>query len=360
MGHLEMNCLKSVFKRRRVIITGDTGFKGSWLSLWLHELGANVVGYALPPEHKNSHFSLLKLDKIIHHVNGDIRDYTSLKKVFDKFQPQFLFHLAAQTIVRLSYQEPKYTFDTNVGGSINILEVVRKSACLRSVVYVTSDKCYKNREWVWGYRENDELGGHDPYSASKAAAETAFSAYTDSFFKTRKNLGIASARAGNVIGGGDRASDRIIPDCIRSLEKNKPIVLRNPQSTRPWQHVLEPLCGYLILAIKLFENPKEYSGSYNFGPRAESIKTVQELAKTVISHWGNGKVEINSNINAPHETGLLHLNCDKANQILGWRPFWDFDKAVSETVRWYKEILNGKPALCITKQQINSYCGGII
>ncbi|HDY87040.1 MAG TPA: CDP-glucose 4,6-dehydratase [bacterium] len=348
-----MNYLYKMFKGKRVFVTGDTGFKGSWLSIWLHGAGADVVGFALPPEQENAHFNLLKLDTIIHHVNGDIRDLSSLQRIFDDFQPEFLFHLAAQAIVRISYQEPKYTFDTNVGGSVNILELVSKCASVRSVVYVTSDKCYQNKEWIWGYRENDKLGGHDPYSASKAAAEIIFSSYLDSFFDKRENLGIASVRAGNVIGGGDWATDRIIPDCIRFLKEKNLIVLRNPSSTRPWQHVLEPLYGYLTLAVKLMEKPKQYSGSWNFGPKVESIKTVRELAEKVIVNWGSGEIRTNCDVIAPHEAGLLHLNCDKANRLLGWYPRWDFDKTVFETVRWYKEVLNAGPT--ITKEQINSY-----
>jgi len=350
--------LEKAFKRKRVLVTGDTGFKGSWLSLWLHELGADVLGYALPPEYENSHFALLKLDNIIHHINGDIRNLSSLQKIFTKFKPEFLFHLAAQAIVRVSYQRPKYTFDTNVGGSVNVLECMRNCASLKSAIYVTSDKCYLNKERMRGYREEDELGGDDPYSASKAAAEIVFSAYRKSFFNTRKDLGLASVRAGNVIGGGDWAKDRIIPDCMYALRDNNPIILRNPDSTRPWQHVLDPLHGYLILSIKLLTNPCKYSGSYNFGPKSGSIRTVRELAEKAIFYFGEGKIKIKKEVKAPHEAILLRLNCDKANQILNWYPRWDFNKTILETVKWYKEVLNGKSVLSMTKRQIIDFMGG--
>ena len=347
--------LFSLFKGKRIFITGDTGFKGSWLSLWLSELGAEVLGYALPPERDNDHFNLLKLDKIITHIDGDIRDLNLMKNVFDEFQPQFLFHLAAQSLVRRSYKEPKLTFETNIQGSVNILELIRMSKSLRSVIYVTSDKCYKNNEWLWGYRENDNLGGHDPYSASKAGAEIVFSSYNDSFLSEKENLGVASVRAGNVIGGGDWAPDRIVTDTMLSLINNNTIIIRNPESTRPWQHVLDPLCGYLTLSAKLFEEPKKYSGSWNFGPKVESIKTVHELTEKIINYWGKGKIKVIKETNEPHEAGLLHLNCDKANQLLKWYPHWDFDKAVYETARWYKEFCEHKPALQITMSQINEF-----
>ena len=344
-----------MYRGKRVLVTGNTGFKGSWLSLWLHELGADVFGYALPPKRAEDHFNVIGLDKMIHHVDGDIRDFTSLKKVFDKFQPEVLFHLAAQAIVKLSYKEPKLTFDTNVGGSVNILEAVRSTQSLRSVIYVTSDKCYKNSEWVWGYRENDELGGHDPYSASKAAAEIVFSAYMDSFLGEKKGFGAASVRAGNVIGGGDWALDRVVPDCIRALQSGQTIILRNPNSTRPWQHVLDPLYGYLLLAVEIYNDPKKYSGAWNFGPRSKSIRTVQNLAEKIVEFWGEGMVEANIQHDAPHEGRLLHLNCDKAQQVLGWYPLWLFDTAVEETARWYKEVLADNSALEISKQQIKKY-----
>ncbi|MGH8671612.1 MAG: CDP-glucose 4,6-dehydratase [Burkholderiales bacterium] len=347
--------LQNTFRGKRVLVTGDTGFKGSWLSVWLHELGANVVGYALPPERGNDHFNLLALNRIIHHVDGDIRDYSSFKQVVNDFQPQFIFHLAAQSLVRLSYDEPKLTFDTNAAGSVNVLEACRTTASVRVLIFVTSDKCYRNQEWTWGYRENDELGGHDPYSASKAAAELIFSGYLDSYFAGRAHFGAASVRAGNVIGGGDWAEDRIVPDSIKALQKNAPIPLRNPHATRPWQHVLEPLSGYLLLAQKLNEEPKIYSGAWNFGPSSDAIHTVRDLAEKIVSCWGNGAISETKAAMPPHEARLLRLNCDKAHQLLGWRPRWAFYRAISETVRWYLEVTAGTPAYTITKKQIRDY-----
>ncbi|MCX5778235.1 MAG: CDP-glucose 4,6-dehydratase [Elusimicrobia bacterium] len=350
-----MKTLKEFYANKKVLITGHTGFKGSWLVSWLNSMGAQVTGFALPPLQKDDHFNLLQLDKRISHVIGDIRDYDAIKKVFASFQPDIVFHLAAQALVRRSYNEPKLTFDTNIGGAVNVLEAIRMTPSVRSAVYITSDKCYSNREWVWGYRENDILGGEDPYSASKAAAEVVFHAYTASYFSARRDMGIASARAGNVIGGGDWSADRVVPDTIRSLRDNKQVILRNPDSTRPWQHVLEPLSGYLLLAYKLFANPKEYSNSYNFGPRVESIKTVKELAGKIVRTWGTGEIIIEPQPNAPHECGLLHLNCDKAHQELGWNPRWGFEKGVEKTVEWYRQVVSGIPAETVTASHIQQY-----
>jgi CDP-glucose 4,6-dehydratase len=356
MGNLVANNdYYSVFAGKRVLLTGDTGFKGSWLALWLSELGADVVGYALPPEHAEDHFNLLGLDGIIHHVDGDIRDLSAMKRIADEFRPEFVFHLAAQSLVKLSYEEPKGTFDTNVGGSVNLLEVVRSTPSVRSVIYVTSDKCYKNKEWVWGYRENDELGGRDPYSASKAAAEIVLAAYADSFFRGRERFGIASVRAGNVIGGGDWATDRIVPDCVRALHAGKPIGLRNPHATRPWQHVLEPLAGYLKLAAELYADPGRYSGSWNFGPRIDSIRTVGELAELIVSEWGGGSLAVQPEANAVHEATLLNLNCDKAITLLGWQPRWNFSRTVAATIGWYKKVNDGASALTVSRDQLKQF-----
>ena len=349
----------SLYKGKRVLVTGDTGFKGSWLSMILLQLGAEIVGYALPPETEDSLFNSLGLSTKIKHIDGDIRDLDALLNVFNEHKPEFLFHLAAQAIVRRSYNDPKNTFDTNISGSVNILEAVRQTPSLKSIIYVTSDKCYKNKEWIWGYRENDELGGHDPYSASKAAAEIVFSSYLDSFFQKKDDIGLASVRAGNVIGGGDWSEDRIVPDCIRALSNNEPIIIRNPKSTRPWQHVLDPLFGYILLSFKLYRNRKDYNGSWNFGPDAESIKTVNELAEQIVKNWGAGKININKDKNSPHEAGLLHLNCDKVNQALNWLPKWDFERSIKETTVWYKDVLNGKSAFDITLKQIKEYTEGI-
>jgi CDP-glucose 4,6-dehydratase len=356
MGEMVMNdALLSVYSGKRVLVTGHTGFKGSWLCVALKELGADVLGYALAPDQENSHFSALKLERLVHHVEGDILDAPKLSQVVNEFQPEFVFHLAAQALVRLSYEQPKLTFDTNVAGSVNVLESIRSCAAVKSVIYVTSDKCYLNREWEWGYRENDRLGGRDPYSASKAAAELVFSAYLESYFNQRPNFGAASVRAGNVIGGGDWAKDRIVPDCIRSLIRKEPILLRHPGSTRPWQHVLEPLSGYLLLAARLYEDPKRFTGAWNFGPENRDIRTVKDLTERIIAEWGDGRLEIGQSDPDYHEARLLHLNCDKAIQELGWRPRWDFDRTVRETADWYRSSVNGEPAIDVSRRQIRSY-----
>jgi CDP-glucose 4,6-dehydratase len=350
--------LRGTFSGRRVLVTGDTGFKGSWLCLTLLELGADVVGYALPPERENDHYNLLELGKYVKHTDGDIRDLGAMSRIFEEAKPEFLFHLAAQSLVRYSYDEPKLTFDTNIGGSVNVLECVRATSSIRSAVYVTSDKCYLNREWVWGYRETDELGGRDPYSASKAAAELVLAAYQSSFFQHRPGLGIASVRAGNVIGGGDWARDRIVPDCVRALRSEQPIVLRSPESTRPWQHVLEPLSGYLMLAAVLAERPETPSGGWNFGPCSGSIRTVKDLTEGIVSEWGSGTVVVDTSADHVHEARLLHLNCDKAVHDLGWAPHWDFSRTVRETVNWYRAVTGGAAAIDVSRQQIHDYFGG--
>ena len=349
------NELENFYKDKTVLLTGATGFKGSWMALWLYEMGANVIDYSLAPLTDEDHFNLLKLENKITHIQGDILDLNKLTDVFNKYNPEIVFHLAAQALVRLSYDNPKLTFDTNVAGSVNVLEAIRASDSVRSFVYVTSDKAYKNKEWTWGYRENDELGGHDPYSASKAAAEIVFSSYNDSFFSKKADIGVGTVRAGNVIGGGDWALDRIIPDCIRSLRANKPIVIRNPHATRPWQHVLEPLSGYLLLAMKLYQDPDNYSGAWNFGPNIKSIKTVKELSEKVISVFGKGQLDLQYDKNANHEASILHLNCDKSNTKLSWYPTWDFDATIERTVNWYIGHLNGDDPKDLTMLDINKF-----
>jgi CDP-glucose 4,6-dehydratase len=350
-----INHLKKSFKNKKVLITGHTGFKGSWLAFLLHEVGAEVIGFALPPTTTNSHFELLNLNKKIKHIEGDILNFELLSKTLEDFQPEFVFHLAAQAIVRASYEDPVHTFSTNIMGSVNLLEAVKNCDSVRSLVFVTSDKCYENVEWTWGYRESDQLGGHDPYSASKAAAELVFSSYSRSFFKLRKNLGAASARAGNVIGGGDWAEDRIIPDCIRAIVSDEPILLRNPAATRPWQHVLEPLSGYLLLATRLYEDPKKWSDSWNFGPSTKEVSTVQNVAEIIIQHLGKGHIKIVETSGQVHEAQLLQLNCDKAHQILGWYPRWNSDQTLEATAIWYKTVINGGDPEQITKDQIYNF-----
>lgn len=344
-----------IFQGKKVLVTGHTGFKGSWLSMWLHHLGAEVTGYALPPENANDHFNLLQLDRMIRHIEGDIRDFDHLQQVMNDTQPEFIFHLAAQSLVRLSYESPKMTFDTNVGGSVNLLEAARQCPSVRSLIYVTTDKCYWNNEWIWGYRENDALGGRDPYSASKAAAEMVFTAYLESFIKNRPDFGAASVRAGNVIGGGDWARDRIVPDCIASLLEGRPISIRNPAATRPWQHVLEPLFGYLLLAARLYAEPDRYSGPWNFGPRGGSIRNVEQLARGIIELWGDGSIEYNMDSEAPHEANVLQLNCDKAHHLLGWQPCWGFATTLQHTIEWYRGLQRGEPAQRLTLDQIELY-----
>ncbi|HMA05462.1 MAG TPA: CDP-glucose 4,6-dehydratase [Methanomicrobiales archaeon] len=355
MGDLVGEELRNAFGGERVLVTGSTGFKGSWLACWLHSLGAEVHGFALRPERKEDLFSAAGLESCIRQEYGDIRDYPRLLAFFQAVRPSFVFHLAAQPLVRRSYEEPKLTVDTNVGGSLNVLEAVRNTSGIRSLVYVTSDKCYLNREQREGYREEDVLGGRDLYSASKAAAEIIFAAYSSSFFEGRRDFGAASARAGNVVGGGDWAPDRIVPDCIRAISEGRPIRLRQPDATRPWQHVLEPLAGYLTLARLLAEDPARFRGSYNFGPDPAGAKTVRELAEAIVRGWGRGSVEIVGGEKGFGEAGLLYLNSDKARRVLGWRPGWDFRLTIEKTVDWYREYLRGADPLDLTRAQIREY-----
>ena len=355
MGNMVVTDFLSIYSGKRVMITGHTGFKGSWLSFLLRELGADVLGYALPPVQEQNHFDMLKLSTLIQHIEGDVRDENKLASTMEAFQPDFVFHLAAQALVHTSYTEPKVTFETNVMGSVNLLEAVRKCDSVRSLVYITSDKCYKNKEWIWGYRENDVLGGHDPYSASKASAEMVFSAYKLSFFHERPELGAASTRAGNVIGGGDWSENRIIPDCIRACESDTPIFIRSPNATRPWQHVLEPLSGYLMLAARLYDEPKEFSGSWNFGPPSSQVRTVLEVATHLVDRLEKGSISSDQNAKKYHEAQLLQLNCDKAHQRLGWYPKWDVEHTLNMTADWYKEISLGKDARNVTREQLQEY-----
>jgi CDP-glucose 4,6-dehydratase len=349
---MEMN-IKEFYEGKRVFITGHTGFKGSWLAFWLSELGAEVTGYGLESEYENSLFEFLKLDSKLKNNIADIRDVEKLSAAMNAAKPDLVFHLAAQALVRRSYEDPVLTFQTNVMGSLNLLEAVRHTPSVKSLVYITSDKCYWNNEWSWGYRETDPLGGPDPYSASKACAEHVFKSYYLSYFKSRENFGCASTRAGNVIGGGDRSKDRIVPDIIRAVEQEQAIVLRNPMATRPWQHVLDPLNGYLHLGMQLYNNPRINNGeAWNFGPSNQSIKTVAELTTLIKSLWNNVEVQENINPNQPHESNLLHLSIDKAQSLLKWGPKLAFNDAVIKTGEWYKNVKNGASAVEITRQQI--------
>ncbi|WP_319245472.1 CDP-glucose 4,6-dehydratase [uncultured Propionivibrio sp.] len=361
MGTLVKDSYLEVFRGKRVLVTGHTGFKGSWLTLLLRSLGADVLGYALSPEYEDSHFDRLSLEKSIRHVCADIRDGDRLLSEVATFQPEIVFHLAAQALVRPSYNEPKTTFDVNVGGGVNLLEAVRQCEAVRALVFITSDKCYENLEWIWGYRESDTMGGHDPYSASKGAVELVFSSYLRSFFANRPNFGAASARAGNVIGGGDWAVDRIVPDCIRAVQSGRAITIHRPRATRPWQHVLEPLSGYLKLGAKLYERGHAYDGAWNFGPNVGDVRTVLDVANAIACQFANGSVIVDEPCDMPHEANLLQLNSDKARQLLQWSTRWDFDQTLAATGSWYSEVLvNGRSAEEISRAQISAYYGGQI
>lgn len=340
---------------RRVLVTGSTGFKGAWLCQWLLELGAEVSGLALAPDGPNNLFERLGLARHIDQNLADIRELANVERALSSSRAELVLHLAAQSLVRPSYRDPHGTFTTNVLGGLNVLEAVRRNPNVGALVYVATDKVYRNREWVWGYRETDALGGHDPYSASKAAAELVLDGYARSYFATRSGFGWASARAGNVIGGGDWAEDRIVPDVMRALELNQPIVVRNPTAVRPWQHVLEPLSGYLQLATALFEEPTRVSGDWNFGPADASTRTVRELAERLIALMGAGRIELGNEQNAPHETTLLQLSVDKARRSLGWQPVLDFERAVTLTGQWYRSVRDGGDPREITVAQLREY-----
>ena len=343
----------SAFAGKRVLLTGDSGFKGSWLALWLCELGADVTGLSLPCTSANVLFP--EVAPLIRHLDGDIRDLGIVQRTMKEVQPDFVFHLAAQPLVRQSYIDPQSTIATNVLGSTNLLEAVRTTDGIRALVFITSDKCYRNREWTWGYRENDELGGRDPYEVSKACAELILQAYRDSFFQGRGGFGAASARAANVIGGGDRAADRIIPDAISALEAGRPVVLRNPNSIRSWQHVLEPLFGYLRLAVGLAQDPQRFSGAWNFGPGYDALRSVEELARAVLSAWGSGEIRYQIDQDAPHEAKILHLSSEKARAELGWETLWSFERTSAETVAWYRAVHAGHSAAETARNQIHAY-----
>lgn len=338
----------NIYKNKKVLVTGHTGFKGSWLSIWLKILGAEVIGYSLEPPSDPSNFYACGLKDELIHVHGDIRDYEHLLAVFRSYRPEIVFHLAAQPLVRLSYKDPRLTYETNVMGTVNLLEAVRSTDSVRVTINVTSDKCYENREWVWGYRENDSMGGYDPYSSSKGCTELVNTAYLSSFFPPDKyghshQVGLASVRAGNVIGGGDWGQDRLVPDCVRALSRGEEIAIRHPKAIRPWQHVLEPLSGYLILGVKLWDNGPQYSGAWNFGPMDDEVWTVEELVRKVCTLWGNGSYIIDSQPH-PHEAHWLKLDCSKARIELDWNPKFKVQAALEKTVEWYRIFYSGSPA----------------
>ncbi|MFO1066201.1 MAG: CDP-glucose 4,6-dehydratase [Pirellulales bacterium] len=354
---------QSAFRGKRVFITGHTGFKGAWLCQWLLKLGAQIRGYALDPPTNPSLFNELGLENHVDDIRNDIRDLSKLNLALTQFSPDFVFHLAAQPLVRYSYQAPVENYSTNVMGTIHVLESLRALTNSCVAIIVTTDKCYENREWVYGYREDDPLGGADPYSSSKAMAELAVASYRRSFFTSSK-VSIASVRAGNVVGGGDWASDRIVPDCIRALKSKNPIAVRNPHARRPWQHVLDPLSGYLSLAAQIeiakclpgenFQKLQNLCSGFNFGPDGDSNRTVGELVENLLETWPGHWMD-QSDPHAVHEAQLLHLTTDKARHVLGWSPTWDFKTTIRETAKWYLEWNNGRSASSLILEQIAAF-----
>ncbi|NML68054.1 CDP-glucose 4,6-dehydratase [Hymenobacter sp. RP-2-7] len=352
--------LRAAYAGKKVFLTGHTGFKGSWLLYWLHLLGATVKGYALPPDSQPSLFGLLGGEQLCESVLADLNDRAALEKALLDFQPDFIFHLAAQPLVRLSYELPVETFATNALGTANLLDAARRLRKPCTAVLITTDKVYENREWVYPYRENDRLGGYDPYSASKACAELVINCYAQSFFNPaeyeRHQLGLAVGRAGNVIGGGDWARDRIIPDIVRALGQGQPVQVRNPQAVRPWQHVLEPLGGYLLLGARLAAEPARYAGPWNFGPHLQDALPVSALVDTALSAWGSGQYEMPALAGQPHEAGLLKLDISKALNELGWQPHFSAAESIRTTIAWYKALAEGAQATELVRADIEAYC----
>ena len=349
----------NIYENKKVLVTGNTGFKGCWLSMWLQSLGADVLGYALEPDTDPSMFTALNLQKEIHTVFASILDKEKLNKTFSDFKPEIVFHLAAQPLVLRSYREPVLTYETNVIGTLNVLMAAKNCDSVRAFVNVTTDKCYENKEVITGYKENDPMGGYDMYSSSKGCVEIMSSSFRRSFLSDENAFALATARAGNVIGGGDWAQDRLIPDCIKAINNNIPIEIRNPASVRPWQHVLEPLSGYLLLGQKLFEYGQSYAGGYNFGPVQQAVLTVADVAKKVVKYYAKGSVIVGEK-NPLHEAGLLMLDITKAKETLGWTPSLDADTAIKNTVDWYSRFYNNGLMYDYTIEQIIDYqnlCG---
>ena len=350
---------RTFWESKRVLVTGHTGFKGGWLSLWLQSLGANVVGYALSPPTKPNLFELAHVSEGMTSIRGDVRDLEHLRTVIMEQGPEIVIHMAAQPLVRYSYFNPVETYATNIMGTVHILEAVRSSKGVRVIVCITSDKCYENREWVWGYREADPMGGQDPYSSSKGCAELVISAYRNSFFSLDEyqhhGVALASARAGNVIGGADWAEDRLVPDIMRAIIEDRPVVIRNPDAIRPWQHVLEPLNGYLCLAEKLWERGKEFAQGWNFGPNDADVKPVSWVVEQLTSLWGeNARWKLDS-VQHPHEATVLELDCSKAKKLLGWSPKLDLSTALEWVVEWYRGYQDNENMRHLTEAQIARY-----
>nr|WP_315123810.1 CDP-glucose 4,6-dehydratase [uncultured Capnocytophaga sp.] len=343
------------WKGKRVFLTGHTGFKGSWLSLWLQLMGAEVKGFSLTPPTTPSLFAEANVAQQMQSEIGDIRDFSKLSESIRSFNPDVLLHLAAQPLVRLSYKEPIETYSTNVMGTVNVLEASRYASHLKAIVVITTDKCYENREWEWGYRENEPMGGHDPYSNSKGCAELVVSAYRRSFFHTNDTAAVASARAGNVIGGGDWAEDRLIPDILRAFEKQQPVIIRNPLSTRPWQHVLEPLSGYLVLAQQLYNQGNTFAEGWNFGPKDDDCQPVQWILDKMVYFWGEGAHYQIDNSKQPHEANFLKLDCSKAASRLKWHPQWRLEQTLEQIIQWHRAWLQGEEMQTHCLREIKEY-----
>lgn len=354
-GAVEVLVTTGDWRGRRVFLTGDTGFKGSWLALWLHQLGAEVTGFALPPPTDPSLFAAARIDELINHVDGDIRDLDAVTQAMAVTRPEVVFHLAAQPLVRLSYDAPVETYATNFMGTVHVLEAVRRTGGVGAVICITTDKCYENREWVWPYRETDAMGGYDPYSSSKGAAELAIAAYRRSFFNGGPT-GVASVRAGNVIGGGDWAADRLIPDLVRAFEAGVAPEIRSPGAVRPWQHVLEALGGYLMIADRLLAGDRVFADAWNFGPADDDARPVDWIVERMHAAWGgSAAAAVPFTGTTPHEAGLLRLDCSKARAMLGWRPALDLKTAVKWIVDWHRAQRSGADARALTLAQIADY-----
>lgn len=347
-----MKQFADIYRGKRVLVTGHTGFKGSWLSLWLKQLGAEVVGISLAPETKPNHWNLLDLELTVQHHELDILQASEVASVFRSTQPEIVFHMAAQPLVRRSYRDPLETWSTNVMGTANVLEACRQTDSVRAILAVTTDKCYENKEWAWGYRENDRLGGHDPYSASKAGSELVAASYRNAFFHSEDAPLLATARAGNVIGGGDWSEDRLIPDLVRAMAAQQSLEIRSPNATRPWQHVLESLSGYLLLGQKLIEGDKNFDGAWNFGPERSGNRTVADVLKGLQTHWPEMQWHQTA-VPQPHEANLLFLDSAKAHNQLGWQPVWNLDTTLEKTADWYRAFQSSQST--ISTQQLAEY-----